>query len=230
MLTKEIIKREVDLAIKKENPLWDGVSFDYGINTYKSVEKTLNTLLKEEHNEISLDVAVKIINRLMNGLPLSPIVFDDFENAEYTYKDTQIGSQTTKDIKQCSRMDTLFQHIITTTDSKDIVEINYEYVRVDGVLTLDVLTGVTWHDEYGDYYIRKKHPITLPYMPLLEPYLIRVARTDYGDYYIDYITPKKITYKMNILLSGDNTKEIKGFERLKRMHHIKKILKEKNII
>ena len=78
MTMSEWAKREVEIACKKENPKWDGKSFDYGCACYQSALKAYQSLCEDEHSGMSFNIAKNILIRLMEGNPLTPIIDEDF--------------------------------------------------------------------------------------------------------------------------------------------------------
>ena len=55
-------EREIELACKKENPDWDGESFDYGIACYQSALKAFNALMEDKHSGMSIRFTKDILN------------------------------------------------------------------------------------------------------------------------------------------------------------------------
>ena len=91
---KNWAENEVKIACERENPDWDGKSFDYGCLCYKSALKAYNSLLSDGHSGFSFSITRNILIRLMNDLPLSPINEEDFKDGQ----------------TQCPRMHSLFLH------------------------------------------------------------------------------------------------------------------------
>ena len=71
-------KREIAIACKKENPDWDGKSFDYGCSCYQSALKAYESLCNDDHSGYSFSITKNILIRLMEGRPLTPITDEDF--------------------------------------------------------------------------------------------------------------------------------------------------------
>ena len=87
MTTEEWAEREIEIACKKENPNWDGKSFDYGCACYQSALKAYKSLCEDGHSGTSFNITKNILIRLMEGLPLKPITDDDFKrDIIITYK------------------------------------------------------------------------------------------------------------------------------------------------
>ena len=85
---KEWAKKEVEMACKRENPNWDGKSFDYGCSCYQSALKAFNSLVSDGHSGCSWGITKQILIRLMNSQPLSPITEQDFEGAKPYHDNT----------------------------------------------------------------------------------------------------------------------------------------------
>ena len=80
----EWAENECRLACKKENPDYnfDSDDFDYGCCCYKSALKAYKLLLEDEHSGASWSFTKRILERLMNSQPLTPITDADFFSAE----------------------------------------------------------------------------------------------------------------------------------------------------
>ena len=61
---------EVKLACKKENPDWDGESFDYGCSCYQSALKAYKSIMEDDHSGFSYSITKNILKRLLDELPL----------------------------------------------------------------------------------------------------------------------------------------------------------------
>lgn len=71
-------EKEVKLACQRENPDWDGKSFDYGCACYQSALNAFSTLCNDGHTINAWVETVYILERLMHNLPLTPITHNDF--------------------------------------------------------------------------------------------------------------------------------------------------------
>ena len=67
MTLKEWAEKEVKIACEKENPDWDGKSFDYGCSCYQSALKAFNSLLDDEQSGCSFNLTKGILIRLLKG-------------------------------------------------------------------------------------------------------------------------------------------------------------------
>ena len=66
-------KKEVEIACKKENPNRKDGEFDYGCACYESALKAFQSLCEDGHSGFSIGMTQAILNRLINGEPLTPI-------------------------------------------------------------------------------------------------------------------------------------------------------------
>lgn len=195
MSMSEWAENEVKLACKRENPDWDGETFDYGCSCYQSALKAYKSLCDDGHSGFSFSVTKNILIRLMNSLPLTPIedtpdmwnesIFQDEDKTVTTY--------------QCKRMNGLFKR-----------------VHKDGTVTYSALRDYcqeitnpedTYTGGVGDI-IDEMFPITMPYYPSVEKYKIVVDtflaegfegdKTDFNTKAILYvITPEKERVEVN---------------------------------
>ena len=159
--------REVEIACERENPDWDGESFDYGIECYKSALKAYKSLCEDEHSGCSWGFTKNILIQLMEGRPLTPITDDDFilekddiRASEDYLKDAGLVSSI-----QCNRMSSLFreEHIDGTITYKDIDRVScYDINNPD----------IPFH--YGKFssFIDDMFPIKLPYIGTSRPYKV----------------------------------------------------------
>ena len=185
------IKKEIELAIKRENPNWDGKSFDYGCSIYQNVlecyEAIQPLIEKAGHSGMSYSIFVDIFTRALNGKPLTPITEDDFK--EEFSKESGLGDRTEEDgtiVRQCVRYSPLFRHL-----HKDG---SVEYTDVERIVVIDQY-GIGW----SGGGVEKKckgliRPITLPYMPTNEPIKIYVWEFSYDPTIKPSIYKEKGTY------------------------------------
>lgn len=105
-------RHEVELACKKENPNWDGQSFDYGCSCYGSALKAYESLMNDGHSGFSYSVTKNILKKLLDGLPLTPITDDDFPGKEIDNSKDERTYEYAMGIKssiQCPRKSSLFR-------------------------------------------------------------------------------------------------------------------------
>ena len=66
-------EKEIEIACKKENPNREEGEWDYGCACYESALKAFKSLLEDEHSGFSISITKNILNRLIDGKPLTPI-------------------------------------------------------------------------------------------------------------------------------------------------------------
>ena len=145
-------KREIDIACKRENPNRKKGEFDYGCACYVSALKAFESLTEDGHSGYSIGITKNILNRLIDGMPLTPIEdTDDIWNMSYK-------NDNGERVYQCSRMSALFK----TVHSDGSIS----YSSNDHCYCIDI------NDPKNTYYsgitgriIHKMFPITMPYMP-----------------------------------------------------------------
>ena len=67
-------KHEVELACKRENPVGEKNEWDYGCACYESALKAFEILCNDGHSGFSWSITKNILIRLMNNLPLTPLL------------------------------------------------------------------------------------------------------------------------------------------------------------
>ena len=166
MTTEEWAEREIELACKKENPNWNGKSFDYGCACYQSALKAYKSLCEDGHSGTSFNITKNILIRLMEGLPLKPITDDDFINTEPEIWESPeyLKKVGLKSNIQCPRMFSLFR--------KETLNGKITYSDVGRVIFYDA-NGDDWYNCGPAFKIvDEMFPITMPYYPSNEKYKV----------------------------------------------------------
>lgn len=170
MSMKDWAEREVELACKHENPDWDGKSFDYGCACYQSALKAYKMLMEDGHSGMSFSFTKNILNRLMDGLPLLPIIDEDFFVSD---KENNISLETEESLRkrglkshlQCSRMSSLFRE--ETLDGK------VTYSDINRYYCIDIHNPkLTYHNGRAGEIIDEHFPIKMPYKPTTGKYKV----------------------------------------------------------
>lgn len=151
-------KREVELACKMERGEKHDANednWDYGCACYESALKAFESLCGDGHSGFSIGMTKAILDRLIDGKPLTPI--EDTEDVWNLVGDGTF-SEGVKEIYQCKRMYSLFKNI-----------------HDDGTVTYsdnNLCYAIDIHDSNNTYrsglvnrIIEKMYPITMPYMP-----------------------------------------------------------------
>ena len=152
-------EREVEIACKheragNENP--NGNEWDYGCSCYESALKAFNSLMKDGHSGFSINMTKHILNKLIDGKPLTPI-----EDTPDVWNDiSDISSLRGEEVNyQCKRMSSLFKYVYDDGTIK--------YRDVDSAYCIDI------NDEHNTYHsglvqrriVDEMFPVTMPYMP-----------------------------------------------------------------
>ena len=145
-------KREVEIACKKEKPNRKKGEFDYGCACYVSALKAFESLTEDGHSGYSIGITKNILNRLIDGMPLTPIEdTDGIWNMSYTNDNGEM-------VYQCNRMSALFK----TVHSDGSVD----YSSNDHCYCIDINNPkITYYLGLVKRIIHKMFPIAMPYMP-----------------------------------------------------------------
>lgn len=154
MKMTEWAKREVEIACEKEGyskRKEDEWEWDYGRACYESALRAFENLCEEGHSRFSIKLTQNILNRLIDGQPLTPIEDTDdvwLDGFRYKYVTAY----------QCKRMGSFFKDVY---DDGSVV-----YTDNNRCYCIDI------HDPNNTYYssivrkiINEMFPITMPYMP-----------------------------------------------------------------
>lgn len=164
-------EKEVEIACKRENPDWDGKSFDYGCMVYQSALKAFKCLLKDEHSGMSIQFTKNVLNRLIDGKCLTPI--EDTDDIWEHVFDREDGTKE----YQCRRMSSLFKKVLPDGTVK--------YSDVERVIKVDQ-NGNTWNSGGASRLIEKMFPIEMPYYPATKKYKVYsedfLVNPENGDY------------------------------------------------
>ena len=166
MIMSEWAEKEIEIACKKENPNWDGKSFDYGCSCYQSALKAFKSLCEDEHSGFSFSLTKNILIRLMNGLPLMPITDDDFTSAEPEIWENPeyLKENGLKSNLQCPRMSSLFR--------KETLDGKITYTDVNRTIMYDA-NGDGWCNcGFDSKIVDDMFPIKMPYYPSNEKYKV----------------------------------------------------------
>lgn len=142
-------EHEVELACKRENPNWDGKSFDYGCSCYQSALKAYNSFMEDNHSGMSYSLTKNILKRLLDEVPLTPI--EDIPENWNCIRD----SEGVKEY-QCNRKSSLF---------KKIENGNVKFSDCDRTAYHEVGKSSRWHNGFINNLINEMFPIKMPYYP-----------------------------------------------------------------
>ena len=166
MSLKDWAKKEVEVACKRENPNWNGESFDYDCSCYMSALKAFESLCDDGHSGYSFSVTRSILKKLLDNRPLTPITDEDFNET------TSISSKHEE--YQCPRMSSLFKTVYEDG--------SVEYSDVNRAYSFDAeFPDDTFTCGFDTDFLDKLIPITLPYDGTSTKYAIKVQRFDTKD-------------------------------------------------
>ena len=161
----EWAEREIEIACKNENPDRKEGEFDYGCACYEGALKAFETLCNQGHSGMSIKFTQHILNRLVDGKPLTPI--EDTPDAWEAV--TELEDDGRMEF-QCKRMSSLFKTVYANG--------TVEYKDIDKVYCEDV------HNPDNTYYtgiartiVDEIIPMKMPYMPPSKPY--KLTATDF---------------------------------------------------
>lgn len=194
-------EKEVELACKKENPNWDGKSFDYGIACYQSALKAYKSLCEDDHSGMSIVFTQGILNRLIDMKCLTPI-----EDTEDIWNEITVQENGSK-CYQCKRMSSLFKDVSPNGE--------VSYHDNDRATLIDE-NGMYWHNGLASRLIHEMYPIKMPYYPPHEPYkiheetfLVDPANGDYDTWgYLYLITPDGERVELNKFWAEKNGESV----------------------
>lgn len=152
-------EQECRIACKKENPgfNFDSEDFDYGCNCYKSALKAYKSLCEDEHSGTSFNFTKIILERLMEGQPLTPITDEDFKGEDSICSDKDLTSRGLKSEIQCPRMSSLFR--------RETLDGNVSYIDNNRAYCINIENPSDTYYSAKDQVIDEFFPITMPYMP-----------------------------------------------------------------
>lgn len=145
-------RREVEIACKKENSDNKEGEFDYVSACYESALEVFEALCGQGHSGFSIKMTQKILNRLINGRPLTAI-----EDADDIWNECGYNHDDYKTY-QCQRMSSLFKDVYSDGRIK--------YHDVDYCYCINVNDpNSTYSSGLIRRIIHEMFPITMPYMP-----------------------------------------------------------------
>lgn len=156
----EWAKREIEIACKRERGDKDSYEWDYGIACYESAFKAYESLMEDGHSGMSISFTQAILNRLINGKPLTPI--EDIPDIWREVAFTKTG--LVKNL-QCSRMSSFWKEIYPDGTVRFVDSNRAIAYCVDS-------PTVGWHSRIIVDLIHEMFPIAMPYFPESKPYKV----------------------------------------------------------
>lgn len=185
-------EREIAAACKRENPNWDGKSFDYGCSCYQSALKAYNSLMSDGHSVFSFSMTRDILKKLLDEIPLSPITDSDFftdegESIQSFETDESLRERGLKSHIQCPRRSSLFR--------EEDLEGNVKYRDIDRYYCINAESPSDTFSSGAADFIDELYPITMPYMPSSTPFKVYVREWLTDETHGDFDVVEVIGYK-----------------------------------
>lgn len=146
-------KREIEIACEKENPNRKEGEFDYGCACYENALKAFESLCEDGYSGFGIKMVQAILNRLIDGQPLTPI-----EDTDDIWNECSCPKDGPK-VYQCKRMYSLFKHVYEDGTVKYSSN-HYSYcININD-------SNETYYSGFVARIIEEMFPITMPYMPV----------------------------------------------------------------
>ena len=158
MTMTEWAKREVEIACARERGDKSPDEWDYGCACYESAYKAYQSLMDDGHSGMSIGFTQNILNRLIDGKPLTPIE----DTPEVWEMRADYNGKTSY---RCKRMSSLFKEVypdgrIEYQDAKRVFCVNKDN------------PSIAWHNGFISRLIHEKYPITMPYFSTAKPFIV----------------------------------------------------------
>lgn len=186
---------EVDLACRREKEEAKDSGYYYACRCLESALGAFRTLCRHGHSGFSIGITKSILNRLIDGRPLTPI-----EDVTEVWNDVseRHGLKNGEHMYQCKRMSSLFKEVYADGTVKYSDVDRYIGVNIDN-------PHASYHSNLIDRVMEELYPITMPYMPNDRPYevyteefLVYPKNGDYDTVGILYaITPSMDRVEIN---------------------------------
>ncbi len=149
-------EKEIEIACKREREA-SGVKnddWDYGCSCYDSALKAFKSLMSDGHSGFSIGLTKHILNRLIDGKPLTPI--EDTEDVWNAIIDR--NDEEGYICFQCTRMSSLFKYVYDDGTVR--------YKDIDRCYGIDINDpNCTFGNGLVTKIIDEMFPITMPYCP-----------------------------------------------------------------
>lgn len=175
-------EEEVRIACERQRHHNDtlGNEWHYDVACYESALKAFRSLLEDEHSETNIRITLRILNRLVNVQPLTPIEDTD----DVWIKCGLFFYEKDCDTYQCKRMSSLFKNVYDDGHIK--------YSDIDRFICVTLGSSTCWYNNFVAKIAEEHFPVTMPYMPkiykvICEKFLTDRANGDYDTIGILYI-------------------------------------------
>ena len=152
-------KKEIEIACKRERGDKPETEWDYGCACYESAYRAFQSLAGDGHSGMSISITKNILNRLIDGKPLTPIVDTPDVWKDVTYLEDKCSYQ-------CTRMSSLFKDVYP--DGR----VEYHDNDLCYCVHKGNPDGIGWHNGFISRLIHEKYPVTMPYYPASKPMVV----------------------------------------------------------
>lgn len=149
----EWAKKEVEIVSKRERGSNPENKWDYGVACYESALKAFESLLEDGHSGMSIAITKNILNRLIEGKPLTPI-----EDTDDVWNKCYRGNGDNKTTYQCKRMSSLFKDVYD--DGKVVYKDINRYYCIN-----KNDPNISWNNGFIGNIYNEMFPLTMPYTP-----------------------------------------------------------------
>ena len=160
MSMEDWAKNEIEIACKHERGDKNPEEFDYWCACYESAYKAFQSLIEDGHSGMSISLTKAILNRLIDGKPLTPI--EDTPDI-WNYLTDRNKNYTSY---QCKRMSSLFKYVY------DDGTVKYHDINRFYCLDKDDPNVGGWHNGFIDQILDDQFPIVMPYRPTSKPWYV----------------------------------------------------------
>ena len=160
MSMTEWAKREVEIACKREKEGSEEEDFNYGVVCYESALKAFESLCEDGHSGFSIGLTKHILNRLIDGKPLTVIQDTEDEWNDISHYDSLNRTYKTY---QCKRMSSLFKNVYENG--------RVTYNDIGRYYCKNVKSGATYTYGLMRDILDEMFPITMPYFPEDRPFI-----------------------------------------------------------
>lgn len=157
MNMKEWAEREIRIACEKERGNKPEDEWDYGVACYESAFKAFQSLMEDDHSGFSLGLTQNILNRLIDGKPLTPI-----EDVPEVWQEIKACRAVAS--YQCKRMLSLFKDVYPDGTVK--------YSDTQRIVGIEVNDNIGYYSGFICDIVDGLFPITMPYSPTTQPYKV----------------------------------------------------------
>ena len=165
----EWARHEIDIACGQKDGFINPEMGDYDRMCCESAYKAFTSLVEDGHSGMSIGITKHILDRLIDGKPLTPILDipeEWHECGKYEYEKDYTNYQ-------CNRMSSLFKKVYTDGT------VRYNDINRCVCVNARDQDCASWYNGFVSKIIDEIYPITMPYMPPMNSYTVYCAEDLY---------------------------------------------------